>query len=63
MAVLVGESRSLSQVLLEIALDPTQTASNRIQSIKLAFNSVLNMGNVMEFKERLEALEKALNEL
>ena len=63
LAVLVGETRAMAQGLVGIALDEKETTSNRIQAIKLALHSVLNMGSQFEFRERLSALEKQLNEM
>lgn len=60
LAVLVGETRSMASVLVGIALDETETTSNRIQAVKLAYQSVLNMGSQFEFRERLAALERRL---
>ena len=63
LASLAGESRALANVLLGIALNPEETSSVRIQSVKLAFNSIQNMSNTMEIQERLEILENAVLDL
>ena len=53
----------MAQGLVGIALDEKETTSNRIQAIKLALHSVLNMGSQFEFRERLSALEKQISEM
>ena len=63
LAVLVGETRAMAQGLVGIVLDEKETTSNRIQAIKLALSSVLNMGSQFEFRERLAALEKTISEM
>ena len=63
LAVLVGETRAMARALLAIALDPEETTSNRIQAVKLAYRSVLDLGSQFEFRERLAALERQLAEM
>lgn len=63
LAVLVAETRSMAQALINIALDPEETSSVRIQAVKLAYASVLNMGSQMEFRQRLAALEQQFKDM
>lgn len=63
LAVLVGETRAMARVLVGIALDEEETTSNRIQAVKLAYRSVLDLGSQFEFRERLSALENQLAEM
>lgn len=63
LSVLVSETRSMARILVGIAENESETASNRIQAIKLAYRSVLDMGSQFEIRNRLSALESQLSDM